>query len=112
MSKNQSQVTTLDDETPEKTAAPAAALKGANHDSALSGKTRTVTIHPNDSEGGSDAVFLSINGYAYQIPRGIPVDVPVEVIEVLNNARQTVMSFGQGGSLVERNTPRFAFSAN
>ena len=111
-SKAQSQVTTLDDEATTEAPVQAVALKGSNHDSELSGKTGTVTIHPTEGDGGSDAVFLSINGYAYQIPRGIPVQVPTEVIEVLRNAKQTIISFGQGGALVERTVQRFAFSVN
>lgn len=112
MATAQSKVTTLDDDSSPAEAAPAVAIKGANHDAALSGKTGTVTIHPTEGDGGSDAVFISINGYAYQIPRGMPVEVPAEVIEVLRNAKQTILSFGQGGALVERTVQRFAFSLN
>lgn len=112
-----SKVTTLDDSAaladdivskPKTTASKA--VKGANHDEALQGKTRVVTIHPTNDEGGSDAVFLSLNGYAYQIPRGIPVDVPVEVVEILKNAKQSITSFGKGGELIVRETQRFPFS--
>ena len=110
--KAQSQVTTLDTEDTTEATVQAVALKGSNHDATLSGKTGTVTIHPTEGDGGSDAVFLSINGYAYQIPRGMPVEVPSEVIEVLRNAKQTILSFGQGGALVERTVQRFAFSVN
>jgi formylmethanofuran dehydrogenase subunit B len=116
-----SKVTTLDDSAAladeavsstgkTKTVVAAKAAKGANHDSALSGKKRTVTIHPTNDEGGSDAVFLAINGYAYQIPRGIPVEVPDEVVQVLKNAKQELMSFGKGGEVTTRETQRFPFS--
>ena len=111
-----SKVTTLDDsaaladEVVTKTKTGSKAVKGANHDEALQGKTRVVTIHPTNDEGGSDAVFLSLNGYAYQVPRGIPVDVPIEVIEILKNAKQSITSFGKGGELIVRETQRFPFS--
>lgn len=112
--KSDSKITTLDDEsTPVVAAAETAAVVvAANHDSALSGRKRTLTIHPSEADGGNDAVFLQINGYGYQIPRGKPVEVPEEVIEVLNNAKQTFMSFGQGGGITERTAHRFAFSVN
>lgn len=114
--KSQSQVTTLDVEDEAAAAvaeaAPAAKVSGANHDAALSGKKRTVTVHATDGDGGNDAVKLGINGYTYQIPRGIPCEVPDEVIQVLENAKTTIMSFGQGGAVVERTVPRFAFSVN
>jgi hypothetical protein len=112
-----SKVTTLDDSaaladdvvTKSKPAA-SKAVKGANHDAALQGKVRVVTVHPTNDEGGSDAVFLSLNGYAYQIPRGIPVEVPDEVVQILKNAKQSLTSFGKGGELITRETQRFPFS--
>lgn len=114
--KSQSQVTTLDTEDEAVAAvaeaAPASKVSGANHDATLSGKKRTVTIHATEGDGGNDAVFLSVNGYAYQIPRGVASEVPVEVVEVLQNAKTTILSFGQGGAVVERSVPRFAFSVN
>jgi len=110
-------ITSIDDQptvaTPAKTAPKAAAVKGANHDVALSGKTRSITIHTSDAEGGHDAVFLSINGFGYQIPRGTPVEVPVEVLHVLENAKVTTYAPGkQPGEFIERTTHRFAFSAH
>lgn len=88
----------------------AKSVKGANHDGALSGKARIVTIHPTNDEGGSEAVFLSLNGYAYQIPRGMPIEVPEEVVQILKNAKQELTSFGKDGSLITRETQRFPFS--
>lgn len=117
---NDTQVSTIDDETttqdaasPAKTAAKAKAVKGANHDVELSGKKRTITIHTSDAEGGHDAVFLSINGYGYQIPRGTPVEVPVEVLHVLENAKVTTYSPSkEPGEFIERTTHRYAFSTH
>lgn len=115
-----SKVTTLDDAAaladaaiPTKSTPKTAskAVKGANHDAALSGKTRVVTVHPTNDEGGSEAVFLALNGYAYQIPRGIPVEVPEEVLQILKNAKMEIMSFGKNGEIVVRETQRFPFSA-
>ena len=111
---NDTKITSIDDVPvqAEKTVAKAK-VKGANHDVELSGKTRTITIHTSDLEGGHEAVFLSINGYGYQIPRGIPIEVPTEVLHVLENAKIT--SYVQGkaaGEFIERTTQRFAFSSH
>ena len=54
-------------------------------------------------------VFVSLNGYAYQIPRGVPCSVPVEVIEILQNAKQTTYTQTPTG-VVERTVQRFPFS--
>jgi hypothetical protein len=109
-------ITSIDDAPVQQAANKPAAkgsVKGANHDVELSGKTRTVTIHTSDAEGGHDAVFLSINGYGYQIPRGVPVEVPVEVLHVLENAKITSYSPSKvPGEFIERTTHRFAFSAH
>ena len=118
-----SKVTTLDDAaaladdavtTTTRASAPktsAKTVKGANHDTTLSGSKRVVTIHPTNDEGGSEAVFLSLNGYAYQIPRGTPVEVPEEVVAILKNAKMEIMSFGKDGEVLVRETQRFPFSA-
>lgn len=122
MSKTNSQVTTIDDGDAASAAGQtgSAALDaatasplivGANHDGELSGERRTVTIHEGAGEGGSDAVFMSLNGYAYQAPRGVPVSLPVEVIEgCLRNAKTTAYTALSGGVVGERTIPRFAFS--
>lgn len=111
-----SKVTTLDDAAAAADAAVASkprqvrAAKGANHDSALSGGKRVLTIHPTNDEGGSDDVFLALNGYAYQIKRGEPVEAPEELIEIIKNAKQELMSFGRDGQVIARETQRYPFS--
>lgn len=111
-----SQITTLD-------AAPApeagrprraeAKVSGANHDVALSGKKAIVTIHPTDGEGGADAVFVGLNGYAYQIPRGEPQEIPVEVLEILKNAQTTsYRTDPRTGDVEPRTVPRYAYTAH
>ena len=113
-SKSASQITTLDSAPEVASAAPeagAVTLSGANHDSNLSGKQEIVTIHSSPEDGGSDAVFLSHNGYAYQIPRDKPFKVPTEVVQILRDAMVTSYKPGQGGAVTERMMPRFAFSS-
>ncbi|MEO8296345.1 MAG: hypothetical protein ABI574_00915 [Burkholderiales bacterium] len=115
MTKTQSKVTTLDDEaSPDVVAAGANVQQvvGTNHDEQLSGSKRTITIHPADGDGGTDAVSIGLNGYMYQIPRGKPVEVPAEVYQILLDAKQTLFQSVAGGGVVERVVQRFAFSAH
>lgn len=56
----------------------------------LSGKT--VTIQIPSSENNTKSVCGSINGIQFNIPRGKPVEVPVEVVGVLNDANVLTLS--------------------
>lgn len=93
-----------------KAAVEAKAVTGANHDIQLSGEKRIITIHQAEGDGGSDAVFISLNGYGYQVPRGEPQEVPVELVEILKNAQTKTYQTGPGGQVTERTVPRFAYS--
>lgn len=110
--KSNSQVSTLDEDVNETPAAAAATTKvaGANHDSELSGKKQLLTIAASELEGGHDAVFLSLNGYSYQIPRDTPCEVPSEVVDIIKNARVTSYTTALGGGVVARHNNRYAFS--
>lgn len=79
-------------------------------DKPAEGQRKTIVIHQSDTDGGDKAVFVGVNGVGYQIPRGKPWDVPVEVIEALNNAVVTRYSSGKDGTVVPMNAPRYAFS--
>ena len=48
---------------------------------------RMVTIHTTGDDDGQNAVNIGVNGYVYNIPRGIPVPLPEEAIEALTNAK-------------------------
>lgn len=129
MSKD-TQITSIDDEqdevavaaaTPAKakgkgaTAAPVAepqaqalaSVSGAG--SGLTGETAVLTIHPGQEDGGSDAVFISVNGFAWQIPRGKPWTVPIEVVEALDQCVETKYTT-EGKNVIERQVPRFAYT--
>lgn len=111
-----SQVTTLDSGPAQEASRPkreSAKVVGANHDVALSGKKSIVTIHPTDGEGGTDAVFVSLNGYAYQIPRGEPQEIPSEVLGILKNAQTTTYRVDPRTSdVTERTVPRYAYTVH
>jgi len=112
-----SQISTIDDEVIEapkrgkKAVAEVATLKGANHDSAMSGKYEMLTIFSGNDEGGSNAVPIGINGYLYQVPRDKPFKVPTEVVHVLREAVTTSFVNDGKGGISERSRPRYQFSA-
>lgn len=92
--------------------APIQALKG-RLDASLSGKRKLLTIHAEKGDGGDHAVFISLNEFPYQVPRGKPFNVPSELVEILDNA--VVSSFEREertGEIVTRRTPRFAYSVS
>lgn len=117
MSSN-TQVSDID--SPAEAAAPAAKAAGAKrqpkvdgHDIALSGKKKTITIHTSEADGGHDAVSIGLNGYMYQVPRGMPVEVPEELVFILENAKTTTFHpTGKPGEFTERVSNRFAFSVH
>lgn len=90
----------------------AAVLSGENHDSQLSGKKVRVTFFEQEIDGGSDAIFCSLNGYAYQIPRNVPVDIPVEVLAIFNNARTDLLETAHGGGSRKRTINRFSYTVH
>lgn len=51
----------------------------------ISSKTRRIMIeeHPDIPPTG---LFVGVNGYGYLIKAGVPIDCPISVIEVLDNA--------------------------
>lgn len=116
------QVTTLDDDTTSVPSAPAAekpakAGKATNAGKAtkastaiaaeagLTGNRKTIVIHQGEGAAGREDVVVGVNGVMFSIKRGKPVDVPVEVVHVLENAVTTVYENGEA-----IDTPRFAFS--
>lgn len=72
----------------------------------LSGRKCVVTIHADKGDGGNLPVFLGINGRGYQLPRGTPCTVPVELVGVLENCIETVYDGGGTG----RQVPRYAYT--
>lgn len=83
---------------------------GDNHDEQLSGRKVRVTFYEGREEHEKDAIFASLNGYAYQIPRNVPVDIPIELMNVFQDAKTQVIETVQGGGTRARNVPRFGFT--
>jgi len=55
----------------------------------------TINIAKQDKPGGSEPVPVGVQGVLYTIPRGIDVDVPASVVEVLKNAIQDIVTQDQ-----------------
>lgn len=58
-----------------------------------------------DKEGGD--IHACVNGKAYQIQRGVEVELPLSVLHALNNAQTTIIN-EQGQT---RNVLRFPYTA-
>lgn len=114
------QISSIDDESSVATAPAPKASSGKRtpkvdgFDIALSGKKKTITIHTSEAEGGHEAVPIGLNGYMYQVPRGVPVEVPEELVKILENAKTSTYHPAGNGSteLIERVHNRFAFSVH
>lgn len=119
MSSKESQVTTLDDEdTPvpvvakpvKVRATPAASAKADTAEADAPEAMYMVTVHATDGDAGSTAVDMCVNGYLYQLPRGVPCKVPESVLEGLRNAVVTKHKV-VGNDVIESHIPRFPYSA-
>lgn len=115
MSKN-STITTLDNDADAvaaevtadaKTAAKV--VKGNGNDEALSGKRMRIKVFESEKDSEKGPLFVGLNGVGYQIPRGIVVDVPEEVVEVLDNAIMKVYPTEGGLVTGEKEVPRHAY---
>lgn len=86
-------------------------VMGSGVDAALSGKKVCVKVHQG-REGDTEAnfVFIGLNGYSYQVPRGIPVLIPEEALEVLENAVMKTYPTEGGIVIGEREVPRFGYN--
>lgn len=58
-----------------------------------------LTIHSESSPGGSDAVFVGVNGRQFQIRRDTEVTVPKGVISVLNDAVKSLPIMDKEGNI-------------
>jgi hypothetical protein len=77
-------------------------------DATLSGKRCMLTVFATEGDGGTDAVFVGLNGYAYQIPRDEAWEVPAEVAQIIADAKVTSITTAANGTSKERVIPRFA----
>lgn len=106
--KNESQITSIDDEPTiidEPTAAP---IKITDHGDNFTGDKVELTIHSGEGAAGRQAVFIGINGHGLNVPRDIAVVVAQEVVDQLDNCTMTVYEALAGGVMAEREVKRFS----
>ena len=60
--------------------------------------------------GGTDAIFVGVNGRGYQIQREQDVELPNEVIHAIDNAVITKTERDSEGNEVDREIHRFPYS--
>jgi hypothetical protein len=107
MATNKSQISDIDEQ--EKAAPVVEAVKATTIGSGIpgaSGKRALLTIYSSNDSGGSDAVACGLNGYAFQIQRDVPVNVPEELVMVFKNS---IVTHYVEGKPVDR--PQYAFSS-
>ena len=72
-----------------------------------------VQIHTSDKPGGEEPIQLGVNGKLMFVPRGEPVEIPLEYASVLANAREWVYDEyrdGMGGLKKPREVHTYPFS--
>lgn len=112
MNAQASKVTTLEDpiESPVVADKAKGKVKASGSDSALSGKKVAVTFYEQEGDLGKAPVFAGLNGVGYNIPRGVPCDIPEELMEVFEHAKYKLVETSLGGGSKERDVNRFAYS--
>ena len=83
---------------------------GDSAEAAAERKRTRIMIPSQTGPGGSDDVFVSVNGRDYLIKRDVEVAVPGPVLEALKHAVITDYVTDADGRIVrERQVPRFPF---
>lgn len=109
MAKDTTSITSIDDEPKAVEVKKAAKIDVTDNGDNMTGDRVEIVIHQGEGEPGRQAVFLAINGHGFNIPRGVPVSVPAEVAEVLENATMVVYDI-VAGKQVARHVQRFSYS--
>lgn len=102
-------ITTIDDAPKNPEPTPVQVVRATDLSEDLSGKRVELTINQDSGENGREPVFVGLNGVGYQIPRGVPVNVPVELLEILDNAIQTVYE-SNGTTAHARDVKRYSYN--
>lgn len=77
---------------------------------------KRIMIHKTSDASGADDVLVGVNGRMFQIKRGVEVEVPMSVVEVLKNAVADKYEWradpklSNGGEMVKREALAYPFS--
>lgn len=80
-------------------AAPTSRIGAKGNDAAKEMHYVTISIAKSDKPGGDEPVFVGVQGVGYTIPRGINIDVPASVVEILKNAMQDLVTQDEDGEI-------------
>ncbi len=69
-----------------------------------------IKIAQSEKPGGTEPAFVGVQGVGYMIPRGIEVEVPASVVEVLKNAVQDIVTQDDEGVIYHNDMPTYPFS--
>jgi len=72
------------------------------------GEKRWITVQKERGKGGDRAVPVCVNGKQFLVPRGVRVQVPAMVAEVLVNAEETIVESNDAGGLDTREAQSYA----
>lgn len=85
--------------------------KQVSKDFESTSKKYKLVIHSQEGIYDTPFVAVGVNGYVYQIPRDVEVEVPKEVIDILKEANYPVPIVNSDGVTVgEKMARRFPFS--
>lgn len=108
-----SSISTIDDEPDSErdTPAPSSArtIAVADHGDQMTGEKVELTLFQSEGDNGSQPVFIGLNGHGTLIPRGVRVKIPVEVVDILDNAVQTLYT-NVNNVMVPREVKRYAYT--
>ena len=84
---------------------------GAKPAASPASKTAVINIHKTQGKLGRHDVFVSVNNRDYLIKRGVDVEVPLEVVHVLENAVEDVYEFDEDRrDIVKREAHAYPFT--
>jgi len=72
-------------------------------------KKVTINIAKQDKPGGSDPVFVGVQGVGVTIPRGINIKVPERFVHALENAVQDIVTQNEDGEIIKEPVLTYPF---
>ena len=73
-------------------------------------KYATINVAKQEGKLGGEPIFVGVQGVGYTIPRGVDVEVPQPVVEVLKNAVTTHVTQDDEGMIHKDDVQTYPFS--
>ena len=68
-----------------------------------------IPVVDSEDETGAQDVLVGVNGRAWQLRRGVELNIPIRVLEALQNASATIVRHNEEGEEVRRDAKRVPF---